>query len=397
MGRSRRRTSVSASALVTIPAAVTALLIVVPAPHPYLWIGGVLAREFSLVVSLLAVIGLVLAGLAARAGARWPVWLLVGAAAVSLVVGMAPVASAGRTARALGVDLSYTGYAAGLSYVASREPDAAVRYASPGGHDLLVDVWRARTGDGPRPAVVLVHGGAWTGGRRSGTPRWDTWLADTGFTVFDIDYRLAPPPSWRSAPGDVRCAIGWVKRNAAVYRVDPRRVVVMGMSAGGHLALLAAYVAGDATGAGALPPSCGTGDTTVRAVVSLYGPADLAYSYTLPTPWWTSGSFADTNLRALRAFTGGTPESARDAYLVASPTNYVRVDVPPTLLIQGGRDQLQPPADSRRLARKLAETGATHRYVEISYADHGFDASWGGFASQITRASITRFIHDIAI
>jgi acetyl esterase/lipase len=89
--------------------------------------------------------------------------------------------------------------------------------------------------------VIVVHGGGWRSGERSDFPSWNAWLADTGYVVFDIDYRLSPPPAWQDAPADVACAVGWVKENAARYGVDPERVALMGRSAGGHLVLLAAY------------------------------------------------------------------------------------------------------------------------------------------------------------
>ena len=80
---------------------------------------------------------------------------------------------------------------------------------------------------------LLVHDGVWGAGSRSTTPHWDLWLAEKGYVVFDIDYRLAPPPRWQDAPGDVKCAVGWVKLNADRYDVDTDRVAHVGYSAGG--------------------------------------------------------------------------------------------------------------------------------------------------------------------
>lgn len=123
--------------------------------------------------------------------------------------------------------------------------------------------------------MVVVHGGGWRSGNRGEFPRWNAWLADKGYVVFDIDYRLSPPPSWQDAPGDVRCAVGWVKENSGRYGVDPGRVALMGRSAGGHLALLTAYTEGTS----ALPAGCGVRgeqqDTSVAAVAAFYPPTDL--------------------------------------------------------------------------------------------------------------------------
>ena len=99
--------------------------------------------------------------------------------------------------------------------------------------------------------------------------RWNEWLADLGYVVFDVDYRLAPPPRWRDAPGDVQAAVAWVRARAPQLGVDPERVALLGWSAGGHLALLAAY-----DSPSAFPP--------VAAVVALYPITDLTLTN---RPW----------------------------------------------------------------------------------------------------------------
>ena len=133
------------------------------------------------------------------------------------------------------------------------------------------------------PAVVFVHGGGWDQGSPGGS-LLPGWLADRGYVVFDIDYRLATPtsPSWQQATGDVKCAVGWVNDHAARFGVDPERIGLLGSSAGGHLALLAAY----STSEPALPANCQTNDAEVTAVAALNPVSDLAASYRTPTRWW---------------------------------------------------------------------------------------------------------------
>ncbi|WP_157546088.1 hypothetical protein [Microtetraspora fusca] len=133
---------------------------------------------------------------------------------------------------------------------------------------------------------------------------------------------------------------------------------------------------------------------TAAAVVSLYGPYDLAYSYDLAVPWWAAKRLSDGEGRSmLHDFIGGSPMKERDAYRAASPITYLRADVPPTLSVQGGHDQIEYPDDGRRAARLAHEAGASHRYVEIGYADHAFDLAWGGFGAQMARAEIGDFLH----
>ena len=210
------------------------------------------------------------------------------------VASLVPVAQATKTSSAKGVPLSLTGYFADLAPVperfADRSPEA-VPYARSGSEDLKADVWEP-PGDakdpgrrsGPdvaaqeRPTVIVVHGGGWRSGERSDFPSWDAWLADEGYVVFDIDYRLSPSPSWRDAPSDVACAVGWVKENATRYSVDPERVAIVGRSAGGHLALLTAYTEGRA----AATPGCTARDVRGRGGGLL--PADRPLA---SRPWAT--------------------------------------------------------------------------------------------------------------
>jgi acetyl esterase/lipase len=217
----------------------------------------------------------------------------------------------------------------------------------------------------------------------SGTPRWNTWLNEHGYAVFDIEYRLEPAPTWRHAAGDVQCAVAWVRRHADRFGVDPDRLVLMGSSAGGHLALLAAYAADE----DALPPSCDIGRSDVQAVVALYPPTDLVHSYDL-----ADGATPLDGRAILKRFTGGTPDSAPFAYRMASPITHVAPDSPPTFLAQGAHDRMQSPIDSVMLADRLAEEDVEHELVWLEHAGHAFHASWGGFASQMTRPLLVDFL-----
>ncbi|WP_433425101.1 alpha/beta hydrolase fold domain-containing protein [Microtetraspora malaysiensis] len=392
--RLARRLALGVAIAAAVPAVPVAALIVLPFPTRTFWILTVFAREYSLLGALAALAATAAAVAALWLGARRAGVVTAVVAALCLVATLVPVVTAHRDARRLGVPLSYADYFQRPATAADRGPDATVAYARPGGAELRLDVWRPRSpAEKPGPAVVLVHGGSWTKGRRGMTPRWNEWLTERGATVFDIDYRLAPPATWNQAPGDVRCAVGWVRRNAARYGVDPGRVALMGMSAGGHLALLAAYTSGHAEGEKAFPPSCETGDTSVSAVVSLYGPYDLAYSYDLAVPWWAAKWLSDGEGRVMtHDFIGGPPEKEPAAYRAASPITYLRADVPPTLSVQGGHDQIVYPDDGRRAARLAHAAGASHRYVEIGYAGHAFDLAWGGFGAQMARAEIGDFL-----
>jgi acetyl esterase len=356
-----------------------------------------LFKETSLLLTAYAFLGMLMCALAGRAGARKSSLLATLLCVTIAVASLVPVAQATKTAFAEGVPLSLPGYFADLSPVPGRFADRSpktVPYARSGGEVLKADVWEP-PGDakGPgrrsrpdvaaqgRPAVIVVHGGGWRSGERGDFPSWDAWLADEGYVVFDIDYRLSPPPSWRDAPSDVACAVGWVKENAARYGVDPERVVLMGRSAGGHLALLTAYKEGRA----ATAPGCAARDvrdTGVAAVVAFYPPTDLSR---LSSMGYLAG---------MDRFLGGSPGTVPERYRHLSPVSHVDPGDPPTFLAYGGADRIVPPGLSELFAERLREAGVPHRLVELPWANHTFDFLWGGWGSQITRYSLEVFLES---
>ena len=352
--------------------------------HPQRFI-VMLFKETSLLLTAFALFGLFMATLAHRAGARKSSLVAAGLCAATVAVSLMPVAQAWKDASAEGVSLSLPGYFAGPAFAADRSPET-VTYARPGGEELKADVWRPSGGGSAgeadaakgHPAVIVVHGGGWRSGERGDFPRWNAWLASKGYVVFDIDYRLSPPPSWRDAPADVRCAVGWVKENAARYGVDPERVALMGRSAGGHLALLTAYTQGSAP-----TPGCDARnlhDTGVAAAVAFYPPTDLARLSSLGY------------LGGMDRFIGGTRDAVPERYRLLSPVLRVDPRAPPTFLAHGGDDQIVPPGQSELLADRLREAGVPHRLVELPWANHTFDFLWGGWGSQITRSTLQEFL-----
>ncbi|HEV7902534.1 MAG TPA: alpha/beta hydrolase, partial [Pyrinomonadaceae bacterium] len=228
--------------------------IVVPAPSYKLFQVAVGASEWSLWFGAVGLVGVGLSLLALAAGSRWTAWaaLSLGVAAVALA--MVPPLDAWRVARENRIELSLRQYFFGLGeYPGADIERTSETFASVEGQTLKLDVYLSRIRQEKlSPAIVVVHGGSWSAGERGDYPQWNEWLAGQGYAVFDIDYRIAPQPNWRTATGDVKCAISWVKANALRYEVDATRIALLGRSAGGHLALLAAYSTGEA----ALAPGC---------------------------------------------------------------------------------------------------------------------------------------------
>jgi hypothetical protein len=161
------------------------------------------------------------------------------------------------------------------------------------GRQLLCDVWYPPTAV-PRSGVgvIYLHGSGWQLlDKDVGTRAFFRHLAAQGHVVVDAAYRLAPETDFYGMVGDVKRAVAWMKVNAERLGIDPQRIVLVGGSAGGHLAMLAAYTPGHAE---LTPEDVRNVDTTVRGVVSFYGPSDMKalFEHTaplFPDPRRTSG------------------------------------------------------------------------------------------------------------
>ncbi|MBP2477050.1 acetyl esterase/lipase [Crossiella equi] len=336
-----------------------------------------------LVLGLLAVVVLVLALLRRRV---LPVVLASLAVALTVVTGVTPVVAVQDVAGRVGADPGFGEYLANAARVnlGGPRPELTVRYASPGGHGLDLDVWPSVAPDSGK-AVLLVHGGAWQSGTRSMTPEWNRLLTSLGFTVFDVEYRMTgdvpPGTAWQATVADTKCALAWVTANAAKYRVDPERISVFGQSAGGHLALMTAYT----SGTDAFRPSCDLPEGKVRTAVDFYGPFDLVAFATGPDS-------SATGREILRTVLGGSVTEQNDRYRQFSPSSYVRPGLPPTLILQGEDDYLMPRSQAHLLDDALGRAGVPRQSVFLPYADHAFDANWGSYQTQVARAAVSGFL-----
>jgi len=367
------------------------LWIVVPAPIPALLPLSVGTPEVSpwLVALTLFALGLALIARAARVAL---VFSLLGLALSALPLVQLPAtakqfadamrlglgddyealipAPIGAKLRTTPFDLadSFRGIAPGSVPVRSR---TGIVFAAPGGAPLHLNVHRP-VADGRHPTVVVIYGGSW----QRGSPEQEEWLCRTlasrGWTAIAIDYRHAPAFRFPAQLDDVRAALAFVRTRADEYGVDPKRLVLLGHSAGAHLAMLAAYSPGG-------PP--------VAAVVSYYGPIDLAEGYNDPP----EPDPIDVR-RTLETFIGGPPEQFAVQYRRASPATFAERPQPPTLLIYGSRDNIVEAKFARRLYERLRAAGNRAVLLEIPWSGHAFDAVFSGPGNQLALYYTERFL-----
>jgi acetyl esterase/lipase len=237
-------------------------------------------------------------------------------------------------------------------------------YARVGATDLRVDVFRpTSTDERRRPAVVYVHGGAWTLGfrDRQGGPLL-TEMAARGWVGFLPAYRLSPTATYPDHLVDVKRAIAWIREHADEYGVDPDHIVISGGSAGGHLASMAALTAGDED----LQPGFEHADTSVQACVPFYGVYDVGAH--------VEGHVDDFERFIARFIVKADLDEEPKAWDLFRPMAQLRREAPPFLVVHGERDTLTSPGEARRFARRLREVSASPvGYAELPGGQHAFD------------------------
>ena len=206
-----------------------------------------------------------------------------------------------------------------------------------------------------RPAVVIIHGGGWTGGEKGAAREFNigTNLAIRGYVGMSIDYVLSTggKVTWPHNLYDCKTAVRWLRKNADRLQIDTEHIGVIGGSAGGHLAAMVAL-----TGPGdRLDPEGPYGEFScrVQCAVDMYGPAELLGSRDI-------------------AMLGKTHTEAPELYRAASPVTYSDSGDPPVLILHGTADRAVDVKQSEILAAALKAAGVAHELVIVPDAPHSF-------------------------
>ena len=259
-----------------------------------------------------------------------------------------------------------------------------VVFGSGGGRDLRCNVYWPPQKGSARPAVLLVHGGAWVNGDRTQLHGYGILLGRIGYVCVATEYRLAGEAKWPAQIHDVKAALRWMRANATHLGIDPNKIAISGNSAGAHLALLAAGTPdlpefeGDGGNAGA--------GTQVAAAVGFYAPTQL---------------YTPDRLNEVIAFLFG-PSYSETVARAASPLEYASRDFPPTLLITGNADELVPVESSFRMYQALSNAGAPVEMHVYAGAPHAFDAvpEFGRQCASIVSLFLDRYVaspHPIVV
>jgi acetyl esterase len=236
-----------------------------------------------------------------------------------------------------------------------------ITYHSPGSARLKLDAY-VPEGEGPFPAVIIAHGGGWEAGDKVTyvTPLFEP-LAKAGFAWFSVDYRLTPAVRHETQLEDLRAAVRFVRLNAKRFKVDPRRVALLGESASGQM--VAQLATEELPG--------------VAAVVSFYGVYDF------------EGMAKEVTPRSIPARLFGLTsldDAARETLRRSSPLHNAKKEMPPLLLVCGTRDGLF--AQHEAFTQKLNEVGARYESFTLDGAPHGVEnwegrPEWAGYKQKL--------------
>lgn len=241
---------------------------------------------------------------------------------------------------------------------------------------LFMDVAYPKTGNGPFPLVVCIHGGAWVGGNRKSLREQMLNLAKTGFTSASIEYRFEKEAKFPAQINDAADAINYLIQNAEKYKINPDKIGLFGGSAGGQIALMLAVSQNDID---KKHLNFTRVNRPIKAVVSLAGPTNLTHKFSPYLEKIVNGLFPNSHHR-------NASKLALDR-VSASPIYYVDGDDTPILLIHGTNDEIVPYPQSVEFVEANKRVNKDVELVAIKDAGHG-----GGGEAKAWHQAISRMM-----
>jgi acetyl esterase/lipase len=245
--------------------------------------------------------------------------------------------------------------------------------------DQKLDLYLPPNNGKPTAVLINIHGGGWNHGTKESQTGFSTFFK-MGFAVCNIEYRLVQQATAPAAVEDARCALIYLIKNAKALNIDVNRIVVMGGSAGGHLALMAGLIGNDHR----FDTNCpGVENVKVAAIIDKYGITDVGD--------WAYGK--DITSKSATRWLG---DKAKDQDFIrsVSPINFVNKNSPPVFIVHGDADPTVPYQQSVALHKKLQEAGIKTEFMTIEGGKHG------GFPreqnTELNKA-ITKFLKDLNI
>ena len=254
-----------------------------------------------------------------------------------------------------------------------------------GNTELKLDLWRPAAGVKTSATIVFAHGGGWVSGFRNqpNIVSWCRFLSDRGFAVASVDYRFAYTNKMADITEDFSDAIKYVRENAKDLGLN-RKLLLMGLSAGGHLALYHA----------AFNTSCSAGSdpsamSDVLGVVAYYAPSDLKDLFSADDKSFFARFGAGTALKTL-------PRFDEDIFDRFSPISHISAGMVPVMAVHGRNDEVVPYSSSVKLVKKLKELDVPRRFLVHKTGRHGFEVRLKDYRTTLILEETVRFMKKLA-
>lgn len=208
----------------------------------------------------------------------------------------------------------------------------------------------------PTAIIINIHGGGWNHGTKEEQTGFSSFFKN-GMAVANVEYRLTPQATAPAAVEDVRCALIYIIEHAADLNIDKNKIIVMGGSAGGHLALMTGMLENNHL----FDTNCPTKEIIkVAAIIDKYGITDV----------WDWGYGKDLTSSSATRWLGEKKKDEAFAKSV-SPISYVKKSTPPTLIIHGDADPVVPYQQSMKLYEALKKEGVVTEMITVPGGLHG--------------------------
>jgi acetyl esterase/lipase len=231
-----------------------------------------------------------------------------------------------------------------------------VVYTTVKGWEGKMDIYNAPKAAKPTPVVINIHGGGWNHGVKESQTGFNTFFK-MGYAVANMEYRLTGQATAPAAIEDTRCALIYLIKNAKALNIDVNKIVIMGGSSGGHLALMGGLLGNDHRFDG----NCaGVENIKVAAIIDKYGITDV----------WDWGYGPNITSKSAKTWLGDKAKDQEFAKSV-SPMTYVNKNSPPTFIVHGDADPTVPYQQSVALHKKFVEAGVKTQFMTVEGGLHG--------------------------
>jgi acetyl esterase/lipase len=254
------------------------------------------------------------------------------------------------------ISLSITTYSQNAEYKPVKFPkdyraQLDVIYTKVNGWNGRMDLYTIPKSEIPTPVVINIHGGGWNHGLKESQTDYGLFFK-RGYAVANVEYRLVDVAPAPAAIEDVRCALIYLYNHAQELNINTKKIVIMGGSSGGHLALMAGLLANNKR----FDTNCMSDEKiNVAAIIDKYGVTNL-----VPLNKWGSAKRWLVN-------EFGNIEFVKSV----SPIYHVTKNSPPLFVVHGDSDPIVPYSQSLELVKKLLSLGVKTKFVTIPNGKHG--------------------------